>query len=252
MSDGTEADLSGAADPVRPAPDADRDGIGANAADTGGAETGGMAVGGTETGGLVTGGVDVGGVDVGTARDDGGPDVRVADTPAGEPATAGSATVDPPAGAAAESETAATLRRLADRMDELTALRRHDVELVDRLHAENVRLRAGELSEAMTPLLRGLIRLHDQMSSLGGDDAQSVAGILRTQLLQILDLAADTRPYTVESGSSFDPALHVGVRRVPTDDPALDRTVARTVRPGFMRGESTVVRPAKVEVYRAA
>lgn len=160
------------------------------------------------------------------------------------------------AGRAAEDSAAAAadrlvLERLAESVDELVRLRRHDAELVDRLHAENSRLRGGELTEAMAPLLRGLVRLYDQMSSLGGEDSQSVAGILRKQLLQILDLAADVRPFTPEVGESFDPGRFLGVRRVATDDPALAGTVARTVRPGFVRGESTVIRPAETEVYRA-
>jgi molecular chaperone GrpE (heat shock protein) len=146
---------------------------------------------------------------------------------------------------------AVALERLAGRLDELVRLRHHDAELVDRLHAENSRLRAGELTEAMAPLLRGLIRLHDQMGSLGADDPQSVAGILRKQLLQVLDFAVDVRPYTAVPGGTFDPARHLGVRRVPTDDPSRDGTIARTVRPGFVRGETTVVRPAETEVYRA-
>lgn len=103
----------------------------------------------------------------------------------------------------------------------------------------------------MAPLLRGLIRLHDQMGSLGADDPQSVAGILRKQLLQVLDVAVDVRPYTAVPGGTFDPARHLGVRRVPTDDPGRDGTIARTVRPGFVRGETTVVRPAETEVYRS-
>jgi molecular chaperone GrpE (heat shock protein) len=143
------------------------------------------------------------------------------------------------------------LDELARRVEELARLRRHDADLVDRLHAENSRLRQGELTEAMAPLLRQLMRLHDQMTSLGGDDGQSVAGILRGQLLQALDLAADVRPYTAVPGMPFDPARHVGLRRVGTDDRSRDRTIARTVKPGFVRGESTVVRPAEVEVYRA-
>ncbi len=148
---------------------------------------------------------------------------------------------------------AATIRLddLSQRVEELARLRRHDADLVDRLHAENARLRAGELTEAMAPLLRGLMRLHDQMTSLGADDGQSVAGILRKQLLQAMDVAADVRPYTAVPGMPFDPARHVGVRRVGTDDPGRDRTIARTVKPGFVRGESTVVRPAEVEVFRA-
>jgi molecular chaperone GrpE (heat shock protein) len=140
---------------------------------------------------------------------------------------------------------------LERRVEELARLRRHDTDLVDRLHAENSRLRQGELTEAMAPLLRGLIRLHDQMTSLGGDDPQSVAGILRAQLLQILDVTVDVRPYSAVQGAPFDPARHLGVRGIPTDDPARDRTIVRTVKPGFVRGESTVVRPAETEVYRA-
>ncbi|OHV51892.1 hypothetical protein BCD48_09855 [Pseudofrankia sp. BMG5.36] len=154
----------------------------------------------------------------------------------------------PPGGAA--GDLVEQLATLARRVDELARLRRHDVEMVDRLHEENTRLRQGELTEAMAPLLRGLIRLHDQMSSLGADDPQSVAGILRKQLLQVLDIAADVRPYIAVPGSQFDPTRHLALRGIGTDEPARDRTVARGVRPGFVRGTSTVLRPAEAEVYR--
>ncbi|OHV37525.1 MULTISPECIES: hypothetical protein [Pseudofrankia] len=154
----------------------------------------------------------------------------------------------PPGGAV--GDLAGQLAALARRVDELARLRRHDVELVDRLHEENTRLRQGELTEAMAPLLRGLIRLHDQMSSLGADDPQSVAGILRKQLLQVLDIAADVRPYIAVPGSQFDPTRHLALRGIGTDEPARDRTIARGVRPGFVRGTSTVLRPAEAEVYR--
>jgi molecular chaperone GrpE (heat shock protein) len=162
------------------------------------------------------------------------------------------ADADPEAGRQdREAAVLAGLGELAGRLDELSRLRRHDAELVDRLHAENTRLRQGELTDAMRPLLRGLIRLHDQMSSLGADDPQSVAGILRRQLLQILDVTSDVRPYTAVPGSPFDPARHLALRGVRTDEPDRDRTIARTVRPGFVRGAAIVVRPAETEVYRA-
>jgi molecular chaperone GrpE (heat shock protein) len=157
----------------------------------------------------------------------------------------GPSTPAPPSGDVAEQ-----LAALSRRVEELARLRRHDVELVDRLHDENGKLRQGEITEAMGPLLRGLIRLHDQMSSLGGEDQQSVAGILRQQLLQVLDISADVRPYIAVPGSTFDPTRHLALRGVPTDDPARDRTIARGVRPGFVRGTSTVLRPAEAEVYR--
>ncbi len=181
-------------------------------------------------------------------------DIAVSETAVaiGDIAAARASAVDVPAvDVAAVTAAAARLDDLARRVEELVRLRRHDADLVDRLHAENTRLRAGELTEAMSPLLRGLMRLHDQMTSLGADDGQSVAGILRTQLLQVMDVAVDVRPYTAVVGMPFDPACHVGVRRIGTDDSKRDRTIARTVRPGFVRGESTVVRPAEVEVFRA-
>ncbi|WP_131772828.1 MULTISPECIES: nucleotide exchange factor GrpE [Protofrankia] len=171
--------------------------------------------------------------------------------PAEGKAPAENAVIDGSADGSAATVVAARLDDLARRVEELARLRRHDADLVDRLHAENTRLRAGELTEAMSPLLRGLMRLHDQMTSLGADDGQSVAGILRTQLLQIMDVAVDVRPYTAVVGMPFDPARHVGVRRIGTDDAKRDRTIARTVKPGFVRGESIVVRPAEVEVFRA-
>ena len=136
------------------------------------------------------------------------------------------------------------------KLAELVRLRQHDVELVDRLHAENSRLRQGELAEAMAPLLRGLMRLHDQMAAIGDDDGQGSVDILRGQLLQVLDVAADVRPYTAVPGTPFDPSRHTGIRRIRTDDAERDRTIARTIKPGFVRGELTVVRPAEVEVYR--
>jgi molecular chaperone GrpE (heat shock protein) len=146
---------------------------------------------------------------------------------------------------------AKAVEELGRRVEELARLRRHDADLVDRLHAENSRLRQGELTEALAPLLRGLIRIHDQMTSLGAEEANSVAGILKSQLLQVLDLTVDVRPFDVQPGEPFDPACHVGVRSVPTDDPELDRTTVRTVKSGFIRGDFAVVRPAETEVYRA-
>ncbi|HMA47782.1 MAG TPA: nucleotide exchange factor GrpE [Frankiaceae bacterium] len=58
------------------------------------------------------------------------------------------------------------------------------------------------------------------------------------------------RPYTAVPGMPFDPARHTGLRRVPTEDAARDGTIARTVKPGFVRGGVAVVRPAEVEVFR--
>lgn len=135
-------------------------------------------------------------------------------------------------------------------LSELLRLRARDVDLADRLYAENTRLRTGEFAAAVAPLLSGLLRLHDQMTALADGDASSVAGMLRIQLLQILDTAAGLSPFEPAPGERFDSTRHAGVGRALTHDPAADGTVAKNVKPGFERADGAVVRVAHVEVFR--
>ncbi|MBB2988456.1 nucleotide exchange factor GrpE [Terracoccus luteus] len=144
------------------------------------------------------------------------------------------------------------LEQLRSSVAELTRLRSRDSDLIDRLHGDNTRLRAGELATATTPLLHGLIRLHDQMSSIAAGDQHSVAGMLRTQLLQLLEVAAGVTSYEPNQGEPFDPSRHTGAARGATTDPALDNTVGRRIRPGFARADGSVLRVAEVEVLRHA
>jgi molecular chaperone GrpE len=142
---------------------------------------------------------------------------------------------------------------LGRRLDELTRLGAHQRVLVDELHADNQKLRAGELFQAQAPLLRDLVRLHDDVERLeaaGGDSAPDLA-LVRQQLLQVLDRAG-VRRYEVAAGEPFDGSRHQGVRSVPATDGAADRTVASMVRCGFERDDGRVLRPADVEVHRAA
>jgi len=142
------------------------------------------------------------------------------------------------------------LTGMSAQLDELLRLRARDVDLADRLYAENTRLRTGEFAAAVAPLLSGLLRLHDQMTSLADGDAASVAGMLRIQLLQILDTAAGLTPFEPRLGERFDSARHAGVGRAATTDPAAEGTVAKNIKLGFERADGTVVRVAQVEVYR--
>lgn len=143
-----------------------------------------------------------------------------------------------------------SVQRLDERVAELARLRSHDAGLVDRMHAELTRSRAGELTQALTPLLVGLVRLVDQMDSLAAGDDKTVAGMLRRQLLQVLDTAAAVTPFAPAAGEPFDARLHAGVGAVPTGDRGEDGRVARVRRPGFRRGLDALLRPADVEVFR--
>jgi molecular chaperone GrpE (heat shock protein) len=168
-----------------------------------------------------------------------------------------------PAPAASAPELAAILAgltSLGSRMDELAEaaaelarLRNRDTELIARLHDDVTRLRTGEISAALNPVVAGMIKLHDQMVSLGAlNDPDSPVGMLHTQLLQTMELTCAVKPFSPAAGERFDASRHTGIRRIPTTDASADGTIAGTVRAGFARADGSVVRVAEVEVHRLA
>jgi hypothetical protein len=175
--------------------------------------------------------------------------------PSAEPSRA-----DDPAAADPQplSELAGILTALGGRVDdlanaaaELSRLRSRDTDLIARLHEDVTRLRTGEIAIALNPVVTGMIKLHDQMVSLGAlDDRASPAGMLRTQLLQIMELTCAVKPFTPAPGERFDASRHTGARRIPTTDPSADGTIASTIKVGFARADGSVVRVAEVEVHR--
>ena len=140
---------------------------------------------------------------------------------------------------------------LANNVAEIARLRARDTHLMGRLHDDVTKLRGGELAAALAPVVNGMLKLHDMMVSLGAaDDPNSIAGLLRTQLLQTLEDTCGVRPFTTAPGEPFDPMWHTAVKRLPTTDAAADLTVASTLKVGFVRGDGTVVRVAECGVHR--
>jgi GrpE len=140
---------------------------------------------------------------------------------------------------------------IADATAEFARLRSRDAELIGRLHDDVTRLRTGEIAAALNPVVTGMIKLHDQMVSLGAlNDPASPVGMLHTQLLQILELTCAVKPFAPSAGEQFDASHHTGVKRIVTADPAADGTVAATIKVGFVRADGSVVRVAEVEVHR--
>jgi molecular chaperone GrpE (heat shock protein) len=140
---------------------------------------------------------------------------------------------------------------LPSQLSELARLRSRDVDLVDRLHADVTRLRAGEVAAATAPLVLAMLNLHDQMVRLGAlENVAGDAALLRTQLLQALEVTTGVMPYSPEIGEPFDSSRHSGVRRTVTHDAGLDNTVSAVRRLGFQRQDATVLRAADVEVDR--
>lgn len=146
---------------------------------------------------------------------------------------------------------AVQLERLTERLDELGRLGERQTAHVEKLHAENTRLRAGEFAAATAPLLLALVRLADRMAQLAeGEGPDGTAALLRGQLVQVLETAGGVTTFSPSPGSAFDRTTSRGVRAVDTDDPAADGAVTATVRVGFARADGTVLRAAEVEVGR--
>lgn len=146
------------------------------------------------------------------------------------------------------------IERLNVALEELTRLGQRQMEHIDRLHAENQQLRAGELRQAMSPLLRSLVRHHDNVAKMveaAGSDASEVGALtdVRAGLLSVFRTAG-VEAFEVELGERFDASRHQGVGRSETDEVALDGAVAGMRRCGFVADDGRIVRPAEVDVYR--
>lgn len=147
----------------------------------------------------------------------------------------------------------ADLSSMSRRIDELARLGNRREELIDRLHSENQKLRAGEVAQVQAPVLRELIRSYDLAVTLAreGSPAARDLDLVRHRLLDGLEQAG-VRPLEPDRGAEFDPSFHSAAQRVTTDDPGLDMTVAQTVRVGFVQDGQRVLRPADVAVHRYA
>ncbi|MEU1684791.1 nucleotide exchange factor GrpE [Micromonospora sp. NPDC005707] len=131
-------------------------------------------------------------------------------------------------------------------------------QVIDRLHEENQRLRAGERLLLLRPLLTDLQRLrHDLLRTAAGlpptFDAVAAADMLRTYAAN-LELTLERGGITVVApavGATFDPSTQRATATVPADDPGQDGRVADVVLDGYHDVEAgrTVV-PAAVRVHR--
>jgi molecular chaperone GrpE (heat shock protein) len=182
------------------------------------------------------------------ARSDG---EEVVDLPAGSVDA-----IDQAAGATAGTEAWAavsvSLSDLNERFEESQRLLSRQVELVDRLHAENQRLRSGELRGAISPLIRDLLRLHDDIGRLRDLATEESQRDLQVARVSLLDALARSGVVGFEPAATdrFDPKLHSVVGILAADGPDGDRTIAEVVRIGFRWEDGQIVRPCEVKVFK--
>ncbi|WP_433348814.1 nucleotide exchange factor GrpE [Micromonospora sp. CA-111912] len=131
-------------------------------------------------------------------------------------------------------------------------------QVIDRLHEENQRLRAGERLILLRPLLTDLQRLrHDLLRTAtglpAGFTAAAAADLLRSYAASV-ELTLERAGVTVlvpVPGAAFDPSTQRATGTVPAVDPGQEGTVAEVVLDGYHDVEAgrTVV-PAAVRVHR--
>lgn len=132
--------------------------------------------------------------------------------------------------------------------------------VIDRLHEETRRLRAGETRELLRPVLADLRRLRNdllsQARSLPGTISSDNAAVLlesyANSVVLILERYGVT-PVRPEPLVSFDPRRHRAAGVTETPDPELAGTIALVLSDGYETADTgATVAPASVIVYRQA
>lgn len=129
--------------------------------------------------------------------------------------------------------------------------------LIESLHRELQTYREGLHFRVLRPVFTDLITLFDDIgkfteSALRGNDG-TVDATLRTLILFQETVEEILRRNGAESFSveepTFQPNRQRILRVVPTDDPSLDKQIARRIRKGFLY-ENIVLRSETVEIYK--
>ncbi len=128
--------------------------------------------------------------------------------------------------------------------------------MIDSLHRELQSYREGMHFKILRPLFMDLISIHDDLGGLL-EHILKENGVSR-QMLRSLESFQESIEETLQrngvevfstEGEVFVAGKQRALKVVDTDDPALDKQVARRLRKGF-EYDGKVLRPEIVEVYR--
>jgi molecular chaperone GrpE (heat shock protein) len=135
---------------------------------------------------------------------------------------------------------------------ELSALRgetAHVNKILDRLHAENERLRRGESEQILQPLFRDLMKLADDWTAMGASWESKETATPADVARKCRDVADDAGlilarhgvdSFTPSIGSPIERKQHRVIGTVDTETPELDNTVAEVRRIGYVYGEKVL------------
>lgn len=154
---------------------------------------------------------------------------------------------------------------LAGEMAELAAqLKEHHARaaarerVIDNLHAEVERLRAGERSSALRPVVTDLQNLRGELLSQAASLPSEITTQFVADLLESFALSAELalercgiHPLRPEPGQVFSPREHRAVTSVPAPERSQHGTIAAVASEGYLDTTTErVTAPARVHVYR--
>lgn len=131
-------------------------------------------------------------------------------------------------------------------------------QVIDNLHAEVERRRAGEGNLLLRPVVTDLQHLREELLREAAALPADLTPERAAELLKSFALSAQqalercgSAPIELAAGDEFSPRAHRAVRRVPAASAAQDATVAAVVADGYQDVETgRVTTPARVHVYR--
>ena len=152
-------------------------------------------------------------------------------------------------------ELAGRLNRIEQHLAESHRRAAHRETVIDRLHAENQRLRDGFGRLLLEPVTADLIRLHDQLAREATRlEAAGQDGRLLRSFADDVELILDRcgiETFSAQPGDAFEGGRHRAVGVVPCADEAQHNTVAEVVAAGFYeRDTSQVRRPLQARFHR--
>ncbi len=129
--------------------------------------------------------------------------------------------------------------------------------IIRRMQSRIEELQADQVRELLKPVIVKLASLHSEMTDAkdraqdrGDDVARKDYDFFATEIEDALSLL-DIESIGAAPMDEFVASRHAARRRVDTDDPALDRRIAKVMRQGFTYvGAERVFLPAMVNVYR--
>ena len=154
-----------------------------------------------------------------------------------------------------ESENRQMYDLLGDRLPKMSGL--------DELVAQHTRLLEGFLDERVMDLFRGIIPVLDRVEArlyvltglirsrkLPAQEALELFSFLKGVRIELVSLLSANGIEQFTTGKkTFSGKHHQATKFVTCDDPSLDGTIFRALKPAYRRN-GTMIRPEIVEVYR--